>query len=317
MNILSLNILHLLLNALLFLLLAPLVAGFIKWLKCQLQNRQSPSLLQPYHNLNKLLRKQIILPNTTSYIFRITPYIIFAVTLAAASLIPIFLIRTSTFVIGDAIVLVGLFALSRFFLALSGMDAGTSFGGMGSSREMMIAAIAEPALLMAFFTLAMIANSTDLNIIVNQINHHQIFFRPSLIFAALGFAVVAIAETGRIPIDNPSTHLELTMIHEAMILEYSGRHLAFIEWSSQIKLMIYAALLINLFFPWGIATAFTLNDIVYSFLFFIFKLIVLCIVLAIVEINLAKLRLFKAPYLLNLAFLLCLLGVLNHVILET
>jgi formate hydrogenlyase subunit 4 len=300
-----------------FVLTAPFLTGLIKWLKCQLQNRQGPSLFQPYKNLNKLFRKQVILPNTTSYIFRVTPYVVFVTTLVAASLIPIIAVHESAFAIGDVIVLVGLFAVARFFLALSGMDAGTTFGGMGSSREMMIAAIVEPALLIAFFTLAMVSNSTDINVIVTEINNHHIFFRPSLIFAALGFAIVAIAETGRIPVDNPATHLELTMIHEAMILEYSGRYLALIEWASQIKLMIYAVLLINLFFPWGIATDFTFSALYCSFAAFVFKLIILCIILTVAETNLAKLRLFRAPYLLNIAFLLCLLGVLNHVILET
>lgn len=308
---------YVLLNTFLFLLLAPLVAGIVKWFKCFLQNRRGPSVFQPYRNLSKLFRKETILPETASPIFRFTPYIIFSVMLLASSVIPLFIVQITNIAIADVIVLVGIFALARFFLALAGMDVGTAFGGMGSSREMLIAAIAEPAMLMAFFTLAMLASSTDLNnIIIKIAESHVQMLRPSLIFAAVGFALVAIAETGRIPVDNPATHLELTMVHEAMILEYSGRYLALIEWSAQIKFMLFCVLLINLFFPWGIATSWNLKAIFFSVLIFFGKLVALCLLLVIAEMHLAKLRLFRVPYLLNFAFLLCLLGVLSYIILE-
>jgi formate hydrogenlyase subunit 4 len=211
--------------------------------------------------------------------------------------------------------LLSLFALARFFLALVGMDIGTAFGGMGSSREMMVSTLAEPVLLLAFFTLAMIAASTNLNVIIGYLSSHQPLSRLSLIFTAIGFALVAIAETGRIPVDNQATHLELTMLHEAMILEFSGKYLGLMEWAAQIKILIYAVLFLNLFFPWGIANEISLVTILFSFITIVLKLITLAIVLVMIEMTLAKLRLFRVPYLLNFAFLLCFLGMLSQVIL--
>jgi formate hydrogenlyase subunit 4 len=304
------------LQTLLFISLAPLLIGLVRWLKAQLQNREGPSLLQPYRDLIKLFRKNVIVANTASPIFRLTPYIVFSITVLASAAIPILVVKLPTTAITDVIVLVGLFGLARFFLSLAGLDIGTAFGGMGSSREMLISAIAEPALLMVFFSLAMIASTTNLSMITANLIQHHFLFPPSLIFVLIGFAMVALAENGRIPIDNPTTHLELTMIHEAMILEYSGRYLALIEWSAQIKFMLYCVLIINLFFPWGISNSFDLSALLFSAFTLTLKVITLCIILAVTEINLAKLRLFRAPFLLNMAFLLCLLGLLNHIILE-
>jgi formate hydrogenlyase subunit 4 len=312
------NIIISTLQACLFIALAPLLMGFVKWCKCHLQNRQAPSLFQPYRNLHKLFHKEPLVADTASYIFRIAPYFIFAITVLIGAIVPLIVVDVSgaTIALADVIVLVGLFALARFFLVLAGMDIGTAFGGMGSSREMMIAAIAEPALLMALFNLAMISASTNLSAIISYFALQQSFLHPAIIFAAVGFALVALAETGRIPIDNPATHLELTMVHEAMILEYSGRHLALIEWAAQIKFMIYAVMFVNLFIPWGIAYSVNLGGaaLLLSGVVLIFKLIILIIVLTIAETNLAKLRLFRVPYLLNLAFLMCLLGILSYVI---
>jgi formate hydrogenlyase subunit 4 len=303
------------LQTLIFIVFAPLLTGLVKAIKCKLQNRKGPPIFQPYRDLMKLFHKEMCIADTSSFIFHITPYVVFSTTIAATMVIPL-LVCQPGFAIADVIVLVGLFALSRFFLALAGMDIGTAFGGMGSSREMLIAAIAEPALLMAFFTLAMIASSTNLMTIVQYFSAQYPQAIPSLLFAACGFALVAIAETGRIPVDNPATHLELTMIHEAMILEYSGRYLALVEWAAQIKFMIYCVLFINLFFPWGIAQNLSLSAFFISFFVLVCKLIIICIALTVAEINLAKLRLFRVPYLLNIAFLLCLLGMLSHIILE-
>jgi formate hydrogenlyase subunit 4 len=303
-------------QALIFVSTAPLLLGIVKWMKCQLQNRKAPSILQPYRNLNKLLRKKVIIANTTSSLFRAIPYLIFAITITTAAIVPLFITNIVTTPIGDAIVLVGLFGLARFFLALAGMDTGTSFGGMGSSREMLISAIAEPALLMVLFTVAMTASSTNLSVIVNHLSSHNLIAHPSLFFAAISLAVVALAETGRIPIDNPATHLELTMVHEAMILEYSGRHLALIEWSAQIKFMIYALLLIDLFFPWGMAHTFDWLAIINSFFILGLKLLTLVIILGVTEISLAKLRLFRVPFLLGLAFICAVFAMLIHIILE-
>lgn len=196
------------------------------------------------------------------------------------------------------------------------MDAGTTFGGMGSSREMLIAAIAEPALLMVFFAIAMTAASTNLVTIINQLTTNNLWIQPSRLFAALGFILVALAETGRIPIDNPATHLELTMIHEAMILEYSGRHLALIEWAAQIKFAIYAILLVNLFFPWGVMPGIDGLNMSWNVFIMMIKLTTLMIILGLTESTLAKLRLFRAPYLLNFAFVFGLLAILIHMIIE-
>jgi formate hydrogenlyase subunit 4 len=297
-------------------LLAPLLIGLLKLLKCKLQNRKGPNLLQPYRNLLKLFAKDVIFADTASPIFKITPYIVFCITCTVCLVIPLVTICISTSSIADIIVIVCLLALARFFLTLAGMDIGTAFGGIGSSREMMVAAIAEPAMLMAFLTLATITSSTNIAIMVQNLLHYPVFFQPSLIFVAFGFVLIAIAETGRIPVDNPATHLELTMIHEAMILEYSGRHLALLEWASYIKFMIYNVLFINLFFPWGISTTINGPSLCLSIFMLLCKLLCLVTILAIVETHLAKLRLFRVPYLLQFAFLFCLLGLLIHVTLE-
>ncbi|MDD1614285.1 MAG: NADH-quinone oxidoreductase subunit H, partial [Methylococcaceae bacterium] len=205
---------------------------------------------------------------------------------------------------------------ARFFLALAGLDIGTAFGGMGSSREMTISSLAEPAMLMAIFTLTMTASTTNLSVAIAHVLNDGMVLRPSFVFALLGLILVAIAETGRVPVDNPATHLELTMIHEAMILEYSGRHLALIEWASQLKLMLYGVLIANIFFPWGIAESFTGKAIGYGLLAIMGKLALLAILLAVAETLVAKMRLFRVQEFLGFAYLLGLLGMLSHIILE-
>ncbi len=304
------------LQTLLFIALAPLLAGWIKANKCILQNRWFPPLWQPYRDLRKLFHKEAVVAEHASWIFRAAPYIIFGTTVLAAGVLPLIATDLPTAAIADVIVLVGFFALARFFLVLAGLDIGTAFGGMGASREKMIASLTEPAMLMAVFTLAMTASTTNLSTTIEFILDHGVVLRPSFIFAALGLMMVAVAETGRIPIDNPATHLELTMVHEAMILEYSGRHLALIEWAHQIKLMIYGVLIANLFLPWGIATELHVSSLLLGGVLIVVKLFALGTLLALSEIVLAKLRLFRAPDYLSFAFLLCLLGMLSHVILE-
>lgn len=304
------------LQAVCFILFAPLLIGLLRRIKFQLQNRKGPSIFQPYRDLQKLFNKDLLIADNASIIFKITPYIVFGITCTICFIIPLFNTLIPLSATADIIVLVGFFGLTRFFLTLAGMDIGTAFGGMGSSREMMLATITEPALLMAFLAIATLTSSTNLANIISFLAKHALLSEPSLIFVSFGFALIALAETGRIPIDNPTTHLELTMIHEAMILEYSGRHLALIEWAGQIKFILFCALFINLFFPWGISTNLQFLAIVYSLLLFIWKLLVLIIVLAIAEINLSKLRLFRAPNLLIFAFAFCLLGLLIHVTLE-
>lgn len=312
------TLLILIAQILFFILFAPLFSGWIKWFKCHLQNRTAPSVLQPYKNLRKLFHKEALSVSGASWIFYATPYILFTTTVLISSLIPCFAITALPYGLGDAIVLVGLLALARFFLALAGLDLGTTFGGMGSSREMMISALAEPALLLVFFTLAINAGSSNLATLAGYAieSKWSIYVHPSLIFACLALIMVTLAETGRIPIDNPTTHLELTMIHEAMILEYSGKYLGLIEWAAQIKTLFFFVLICTFFFPHGITMVPTAKQLIISLAFLIGKLFICSIVLALVETALAKMRLFKAPYFLGVAFALCLLGILCHILLE-
>ncbi len=303
-------------QAALFVLLSPLLAGWLKWLKCHLQNRRAPSLFQPYFNLWRLFNKEVLLPQNASLIFRMNPYILAGVMLLAASIIPLFFVRVPSAASADVIVLVGFFALAKFFQSLAAMDIGTSFGGLGASREMTVSALAEPAMLMSVFTLSMVAHSTNLSTVIETLLSQGLVLRPSLLFAFAGLVLVAVAETGRLPVDNPATHLELTMIHEAMILEYSGRMLALIEWASMTKLMIYGVLIANVFFPWGIADTFTFKAILTAVFAIFAKLFILSICLAIGETVLAKMRLFRVPIYLSLAFTFSLLGLLSHIILE-
>jgi formate hydrogenlyase subunit 4 len=233
------------------------------------------------------------------------------------SVVPLVALNPPTSAIADVIVLAGFFALGRFFLALAGLDIGTAFGGMGSSREMMIGALAEPVLLMAVFTLAMTAATTNLSEAISYNLHAGLVLRPSFLFAALGLWLVAVAETGRVPVDNPATHLELTMVHEAMILEYSGRHLALIDWASQLKLMVYLVLIANIFLPWGIATELTPATLAIGAVAIAGKLALLAVALVAWETIQAKMRVFRVPQFLGFAFLLSLLGMLTHVVLET
>lgn len=303
-------------QTLLFVLAAPLMAGWVKWIKCRLQNRRGPAPWQPYRDLAKLFRKEVVLAETASPVFRVAPYIVFSVTALAGSVVPLLTVGLPTSAIADVIVLIGFFALARFFLALAGMDVGTAFGGMGSSREMTISSLAEPAMLLAVFTLAMTVASTNLSTMIAHLATAPLQLYPSFIFAALAMALVAVAETGRIPIDNPATHLELTMTHEAMILEYSSRHLALMEWAAMMKLFLYGVLLANLFIPWGVGQTFTPAAIGLGLVAITGKLFVLGIILAVAETSLAKMRLFRVPQYLSLAFILSLIGLLSHVILE-
>lgn len=300
----------------LFIALAPLLAGWVKWCKCHLQNRRAPSLFQPYRDLIKLTNKQPVVPHQASWLFTIAPYIIFSATVLAVNVVPLIAVDLPTSASADVIVLVGFVAFSRFFLALAGLDIGTAFGGMGSSREMTISSLAEPAMLMAVFTLTMSASTTNLSFAIGHVLNEGLVLRPSFVFALFALILVAIAETGRVPVDNPATHLELTMIHEAMILEYSGRHLALIEWASQLKLMLYGVLIANIFFPWGIAETIGLQALGYGLLAIISKLAVLALLLAISETLVAKMRLFRVQEYLGFAYLLGLLGMLSHIILE-
>ena len=300
-----------LLQLALVLLLAPLLTGYVRRLKAHLVGRQGPPLLQPYRELIRLLRKDVVIAESASWLFRVAPYLIFATTWIAAALVPTF---ATSLVFGhaaDVIAIVALLGAARFMLALAGLDVGTSFGGIGASREMMIASLAEPAMLMVVFTLSLLAGSTQLSSIAAALQAPEVGLRVSLALALVALIMVALAENARIPIDNPATHLELTMVHEAMILEYSGRHLALIEAASYLKLVLYVSLISCVFFPWGIASA---GQGATAYLagigLYVAKLGAAGFALAVFETAIAKMRVFRVSDFLGAALMLGLLAAL-------
>jgi len=299
------------LQMLLVLALAPLLTGFIRKLKAQLLRRKGPPLLQPYRDLIRLMRKDVVLAENASWLFRVIPYIIFAGTWVAASLVPTFGSGLLFSWSADLIAIIALLGSARFFLALAGMDVGTAFGGIGSSREVMIASLAEPAILITVFAIAMIAGSTQLSTIAEYMGSSAVGLRVSLGLALIALIIVAIAENSRIPVDNPATHLELTMVHEAMILEYSGRHLALIELASAIKLLLYASLIACVFVPWGLAPAGApLHVHLIGAVAYIAKLGIAGVLLAVFETMVAKMRVFRVPEFLGAALMLGFLATL-------
>ena len=296
---------------LLVLLVAPLFVGFVRKMKARLLRRQGPPLIQPYLDLVRLTRKEVVLAENASWLFRVTPYLIFAATWVAASLVPTFRTDLTFSWSADLIAIIALLGSARFFLALAGLDVGTSFGGIGSSREVMIASLAEPAMLMIVFTLALIAGSTQLSTMAAFMASPAVGLRVSLGMGLVALIMVAIAENGRIPIDNPATHLELTMVHEAMVLEYSGRHLALIELASALKLVLYVSLIACLFAPWGIeSAAAAVPTLALGAAAYIGKLAVGGFLLALFETSIAKMRVFRVPEYLGAALMLGLLATL-------
>src|SRR5580765_3345531 len=294
------------------LLLAPMLIGWVNQCRAWLANRTAPPLLLPYRTIRKLFMKDAVVASNASPLFRLTPYVVFGAMCCAAAIVPSLATDLPFAHAADAIALVGLFALARVFLALAAMDIGTSFGSLGARREMLVGFLAEPALLMVFLTVSLISQSTLLPTIVDVLGQIHLTIFPSLAFAAIAFVMVLLAENARIPIDNPSTHLELTMIHEALILEYSARHLALIEWAVAIKLFAYMTIGIALFLPWGIANAGDWSALPHAFAALAGKLALAGAGLALIETLLAKLRLFLAPEFLSTAFLLAVLGMLTH-----
>jgi formate hydrogenlyase subunit 4 len=296
---------------LLVLLLAPLLTGIVRKTKARLLRRQGPSVFQPYRDLLRLLRKEAVLAENASWLFRAVPYVVFAATWVAAALVPTYATGLVFSWSADLIAIVAFLALARFFLALAGMDVGTSFGGIGSSREVMIASLAEPAMLMITFTLALIAGSTQLATISGFLASPEVGLRVSLGLVLVALVMVAIAENGRIPIDNPATHLELTMVHEAMVLEYSGRHLALIELAASLKLLLYVSLIACLFTPWGVAeTGGGLRALAIGAASYFVKLVAIGGLLALFETSIAKMRVFRVPEFLGGALMLGLLAAL-------
>jgi formate hydrogenlyase subunit 4 len=296
---------------LLVLALAPLLTGFVRKVKARLLRRRGPPLIQPYLDLLRLTRKEVVLAESASWLFRVIPYLVFAATWVAASLVPTFRTGLLFSWSADLIAIIALLGSGRFFLALAGLDVGTSFGGIGSSREVMIASLAEPAMIMIVFTLALIAGSTQLSTVAEFMASPQVGLRVSLGLALIGLVMVAIAENGRVPVDNPATHLELTMVHEAMVLEYSGRHLALIELASSLKLILYVSLLACLFAPWGIeAAGAAAATLALGIAAYIGKLAIGGFLLGLFETSVAKMRVFRVPEFLGVALMLGLLATL-------
>jgi formate hydrogenlyase subunit 4 len=295
----------------LVLLIAPLLTGFVRKVRARLLRRRGASVVQPYRDLLRLLRKEVVLAENASWLFRVAPYLIFSATWVAAALVPTFATGLMFSWTADLIALIALLASARFFLALAGMDVGTSFGGIGSSREVMIASLAEPAMLLIVFTLALVAGSTQLSSVAAFMASPAVGLRVSLGMALVALIMVAIAENARIPVDNPATHLELTMVHEAMVLEYSGRHLAMIEFAASLKLVLYVSLIACVFMPWGLAVsgagprAYAIGAAAY-----VAKLAAAGFLLALFETAVAKMRVFRVPEFLGAALMLGLLGTL-------
>jgi formate hydrogenlyase subunit 4 len=289
----------------LLLVMAPLVTGWIKLCKARLQTRRGPGLLQPYRDIYKLLRKGMVIPETASWLFSATPYAVFLATLLAGLMVPMVAADTPVGLFGGVLAVVYLLGLARFFQALGGLDAGSSFGGLGSSREMTIAALAEPTLMLAVFTVAIGAGSTSLSEMAKAaIGQQWHFLVPSQVLAFAALFIVLLAETGRLPVDNPATHLELTMIHEAMVLEYSGPYLALIEWGASIKQLLLMVLLINVFWPFGLSAGWSLTGVAGGLGWLVVKLAVLSGAIVLVETGNAKLRLFRVPELMAVGFTL-------------
>jgi formate hydrogenlyase subunit 4 len=292
--------------------LAPLLVGWVNQCRAWLQNKSAPSLLLPYWTIRKLFAKDAVVAEGASPIFRTMPYIVFGAMCCAAAIVPSLATDLPFARAADAIALVGLFALARIFMALAAMDIGTAFGSLGARREMFVGFLAEPALLMVLFTASLISGSTSLTTIVDTLAHRELAIYPSLAFAGVAFTMVSLAENARIPVDNPATHLELTMIHEAMILEYSARHLALIEWAAALKLFNYSCIGLALFFPWGVAEIDAPLAMAISLPALALKLAVGGFLLALIETVSAKMRIFRVPEFLATAFLLAVIGLLVH-----
>ena len=294
----------------LVLALAPGLVGFTRKVKARLLRRQGPSILQPYRDLLRLVRKEAVLADNASWLFRNAPYMIFATTWVAAALVPTFASGLHFSWAADLIAITALLGSARFFLALAGMDIGTSFGGIGSSREMLFSTLAEPAMIMIVFTVALVAGSTQLSTVAAfMVNHSTL--RVSLGLALIGLIIVALTENARVPVDNPATHLELTMVHEAMVLEYSGRHLAVIELASALKLLLYISLIACIFAPWGMAHQDDgLIGMAIGAATWVGKLAVGGFLLVVFETAIAKMRVFRVPEFVGGALMLGLLGTL-------
>jgi formate hydrogenlyase subunit 4 len=296
--------------------LAPLLTGWVNQCRAWLQNKSAPPLVQPYRMLHKLFHKDSVLAETASPLFRGAPYIVFGCMTLACAIVPTLSTELPLSPAADAIALVGLFAAARVFISLAAMDIGTAFGTMGARREMLVGFLAEPALLMVLFSASLISHSTSLTTIVDTLAHRELAIYPSLALAGVAFTIVSLAENARVPVDNPATHLELTMIHEAMILEYSGRHLALIEWAASLKLFAYSCIGLALFFPWGVAQAQAPLAMLLAVPILVAKLAAGGAALALLETLSAKMRIFRVPEFLGIAFVLAVIAMLVRILLS-
>jgi formate hydrogenlyase subunit 4 len=295
--------------------LAPLLLGWVNVWRAWLQSKSAPSLWQPYRMLHKLFNKESVVANNASPLFRATPYVVFGCMALACSIIPTLSTDLPLAPAADAIALVGLFALARVFISLAAMDIGTAFGTMGARREMLIGFLAEPALLMVLFSASLISRSTSLATMVETLAHRELVIYPGMAFAGVAFTMVSLAENARVPVDNPATHLELTMIHESLILEYSGRHLALLEWAASLKLFAYSCIGLALFIPWGVGEANAPLSVLLALPALVIKLLLGGFLLALLETVNAKMRIFRVPEFLATAFLLAVIGLLVHLLL--
>jgi formate hydrogenlyase subunit 4 len=298
------------LQFLILLIFSPLLNGIIKKLKANMQGRPGPGILQPYYDLIRLFRKDMVVSVVASWIFKATPYIVMTSVIAASMIVPVITTQSPFGTIGDVIALIYILALGRFFMALAGLDTGTAFGGEGSSREMTVAILVEPMMMLSIFTAAIAAGSTNITRIAET---QSMLYSPSHILALAAFIVAVIAETGRIPVDNPDTHLELTMIHEGMLLEYSGRYLALMEWAHYVKQMLLFTITVDIFFPAGIAHSTEVFGLAVSTGVYAAKMLFLAVAMALIESTRAKLRFFQLPSLLGGAFILALLSLVTYI----
>lgn len=311
----GIDIIIIVLQAAFIVAVAPFITGVIRKLKAILQSRRGPGVFQPYRDLYKLFRKESVVSKNASWVFTITPYVCMAAVIVAALMVPAFATKSLGFV-GDLIMVVYMLGMMRFFMALSALDTGSAFGGMGSSREVTLSAIAEPTMLLSIFTLALIAGTTSLGDISNQLAlHGPELVRPSLFLAFAALFIATLAENARVPVDNPATHLELTMIHEGMILEYSGKQLGLMELSSMAKLSLFLAILASVFIPWGIATQLDPVSIAIGIAVLLVKMLAMAAAIAYIESFISKMRLFRVPNLLTISFTLGLLAVMSYYIL--
>ncbi|MEN3003642.1 respiratory chain complex I subunit 1 family protein [Dehalobacterium formicoaceticum] len=311
------NFIYFTIQIMMIVLLAPLVNGIIKKIKALTQKRTGAPILQMYFDLYKLLKKSVVISQTSSWIYHVTPYLVFATALAAALLVPVSTMVTPTSFPGDGIMLIYIFVLTRFFIMLAGLDTGSTFGGMGSSREGMISSLIEPSMLISLFTIGLISKSTSIYQMMSTAKLLEIpLVQPVYLMIFIALLVIIIAETSRIPVDDPATHLELTMVHEAMMLEYSGRHLALMELGAVIKQLVLITLLANVFLPHDQLIHLTgMGALILSLLFYIIKVILLAVLIALIEVNTVKLRLFSVPNLAALSFILSFLGFINYFLL--